>query len=263
MKSLFLAALAVLALIGAARAETACLLIADARTGDMVHQEGEGCDERIGPASSFKFTLSLMGYDAGILSDAETPAWPYKSSYAAVRSVDKATTTPARWMRESILWYSRVLVEQLGAERFAAYVAAFDYGNADVSGDPGAGNGMTHSWLNTSLLISPAEQLDFVRRFLLGELPVSDDAIVRTAAITPAFDPGGGWTIRGKTGTGYIREASGKLGKRQYGWFIGWAATEERTYAFSYLSKDQKPGGSALGPRTRDDLVKRWLELVE
>lgn len=262
MKRLLLAALAALALAGPVRAEIACLLIADAPSGEVLHQEGNGCDERIGPASTFKFTLSLIGHDAGILTDAETPAWPYKASYSAVRSVDKATTNPERWMRESVLWYSRVLVEKLGAERFATAVAALDYGNANVSGEPGAGNGMTHSWLNTSLLISPAEQLRFVSRFLLADLPVSVDAITRTAAITPAFDPGGGWTIRGKTGTGYIREANGKLGKRQYGWFIGWATTEERTYAFAYLSKDETPGGTALGPRTRDDLVGRWLDLV-
>lgn len=262
MTRILLAIFTVLAFAGAARAETACLLIADVQSGDLVHQEGTGCDDGIGPASSFKFTLALMGYDAGILTGANTPAWPYKASYSAVRAIDKGTTDPARWMRVSVLWYSRVLVEKLGADRFAQYVAAFDYGNADVSGDPGAGNGMTHAWLNTSLLISPAEQLRFVRRFVLGDLPVSADAIARTAAITPAFDPGGGWTIRGKTGTGYIREASGKIGKRQYGWFIGWATDGTRTYAFSMLSKNTKPGGSALGPRTRDDLVARWLELV-
>jgi len=262
MIRLLLALLTVLTLTGLVRAETACLLITDAQSGDLVHQEGTGCDDRIGPASSFKLTLAIIGYDAGILTDADNPAWPYKSSYAAVRKADKQTVTPASWMEQSVLWYSRVLVEKLGAERFAAAVAALDYGNADVSGEPGADNGMTHSWLNTSLLISPAEQMRFVRRFLLGDLPVSADAISRTAAITPAFDPGGGWTIRGKTGTGYIREPNGKLGKRQYGWFIGWATTKERTYAFAYLNKDEDPGGSALGPRTRDDLVARWLELV-
>lgn len=263
MIRILLAVAALLVLSHAARAETACLLIAEAVSGDIVHQEGTGCEEGIGPASSFKFTLALMGYDAGILSDANTPAWPYQASYNAARSAERTTTDPERWLRESVLWYSRVLVEKLGADRFARYVAAFDYGNADVSGEPGAGNGMTHSWLNTSLLISPAQQLGFVRRFVLGELPVSADAISRTAAITPSFDAVGGWTIRGKTGTGYIREANGKLGKRQYGWFIGWATDGTRTYAFSALSMDEKPGGSALGPRTRDDLIARWARLVD
>lgn len=261
MTRLLLALLTALVFAGVARAETACLLIADAQSGDLVHQEGVGCDESIGPASSFKFTLALIGYDAGILADADNPAWPYQSSYSAVRKADKQTVTPAYWMEQSVLWYSRVLVEKLGAQRFAQFVAALDYGNADVSGEPGANNGMTHAWLNTSLLISPAEQLRFVRRFVVGDLPVSGEAIARTAAITPAFNAGG-WTIRGKTGTGYIREASGRLGKRQYGWFIGWATDGTRVYAFSALSKDETPGGSALGPRTRDDLIARWLELV-
>jgi len=262
MTRILIALLTVLMLAGVARAETACLLIADAQSGDLVHREGNGCDDAIGPASSFKFTLALIGYDAGILVDANTPAWPYKASYDALRKADKTTVDPAYWMKESVLWYSRVLVGKLGAERFARYVAALDYGNADVSGDPGANNGMTHAWLNTSLKITPAQQLRFIRRFLLGDLPVSRDAISRTAAITPAFDPGGGWVIRGKTGTGYIREANGKIGKRQYGWFVGWATDGGRTYAFSALSKDSKPGGSALGPRTRDDVIARWTRLV-
>ena len=263
MRVLVLSLLLALSLATAARAGTACLHIADAPTGVIVHKEGVACDEGIGPASTFKFALALMGFDAGILIDPDRPAWPYRRSYAAVRAADKQTTTPQAWLERSVLWYSRVLVAELGAERFAAYVAAFGYGNADVSGDPGADNGMTHSWLNTSLLISPTEHLGFVRRFLLGKLPVSLESIGLTARSMPDFSGGDGWTIRGKTGTGYIREADGKLGKRQYGWFVGWASKGDRTLVFSALSKDAAPGGSALGPRTRDALLGRWPELVD
>ena len=78
----------------------------------------------------------------------------------------------------------------------------------------------------------------------------------------PRFDGGDGWAIHGKTGTGYIREANGKLGKRQYGWFIGWASAQDRTYAFAYLRKNQTSGGTALGPAARDDLLARWVDLV-
>lgn len=169
--------------------------------------------------------------------------------------------TPLTWMRDSVLWYSRVLVKELGAERFAAAVTALDYGNADVSGEPGADNGMTHAWLNTSLLITPMEQLRFVRRLILGDLPVSVDAASSAVSVTPRFQAGN-WVLQGKTGTGYQREANGKLGKRQYGWFIGWAMQDERLLAFAYLIKDTKPGQSAAGPRARDDLLARWVDLV-
>ena len=164
-------------------------------------------------------------------------------------------------MRDSVLWYSRLLVKELGAERFAASVAALDYGNADVSGEPGANNGLTHSWLNTSLLISPAGQLQFVRRLVLGDLPVSPEAMTRAIEVTPRFEAGA-WQVQGKTGTGYQRETSGRLGKRQYGWFVGWATRGDRTLAFAYLIRDEKTGGSAAGPRARDDLLARWSELA-
>lgn len=243
-----------------ALSETACLLVAEAATGDVVHQEGDACDTGIGPASTFKLTLSVIGFDAGILADADHPALPYKKSYQALRAADRQTVTPRAWMRDSVLWYSRELVRELGAERFAASVAALDYGNADVSGEPGADNGLTHSWLNTSLLVSPVEQLRFVRRLLLGDLPVSADAAARAITVTPRFEAGA-WAVQGKTGTGYQREANGRLGKHQYGWFIGWATRGDRTLAFSYLIRDTKTGGSAAGPRARDDLLARWREL--
>ncbi|HQZ13863.1 MAG TPA: class D beta-lactamase [Devosia sp.] len=257
-----LAALLALAILATpALAAPACLLIADARTGETIHHEGADCDTGIGPASTFKLTLSVIGFDAGILVDSEHPALPYRKSYQASRAIDRQTVTPRTWMRDSVLWYSRLLVKELGAERFAASVAALDYGNADVSGEPGANNGLTHSWLNTSLLISPAGQLQFVRRLVLGDLPVSPEAMTRAIEVTPRFEAGA-WQVQGKTGTGYQRETSGRLGKRQYGWFVGWATRGDRTLAFAYLIRDEKTGGSAAGPRARDDLLARWSELA-
>lgn len=251
-----------LAMTGMAKAEVACLVIADAASGAIVHTEGDGCDDGIGPASSFKFPLAVMGYDAGVLTSADEPAWPYKAKYEAMRAIDKETTSPRRWLKESVLWFSRVLVADLGAGRFAQYVRDFGYGNADVSGDPGAGNGMTHSWLNSSLQITPNEQLGFVRRFLNTELPVTRAALEQTVAAMPHFEAGD-WDMQGKTGTGYIKEANGKRGKRQFGWFVGWASKGDTVLAFAYLQKDTKAGGSALGPKTRDDLLARWSGLVE
>ncbi len=259
---LLLVVMLLLATTGLARAEVACLVIADASSGAVVHREGDGCDDGIGPASSFKFPLAVMGYDAGLLASPDEPAWPYKARYEAVRAIDKETTTPRRWLRESVLWFSRVLVAELGAERFAQYVRGFGYGNADVSGDPGAGNGMTHSWLNSSLQITPNEQLGFVRRFLTGELPVGRSALEQTVTAMPHF-AASDWDVQGKTGTGYIKEADGKRGKRQFGWFVGWASKGDRVLAFAYLQKNSKAGGSALGLRTRDDLLERWAGLVE
>ncbi len=255
-------ALACLALVTPAAAmDVACLVVADAASGAVVHSEGEECKERIGPASTFKLPLAVIGFDAGILVDSDAPAWPYHARYEAVRSVDRKTTTPRTWIHNSVLWYSRVLVQHLGATRFEGYVQDFDYGNADVSGERGVGNGMTHAWLNTSLQISPVEQLRFIQRLLAYDLPVADEAIGKALSLLPTFEAGGGWTLRGKTGTGYLRDPDGRQTRRQYGWFIGWAENAESKFAFAYLVKDETGGKSAAGPRARDDLIGRWAKL--
>ena len=113
---------------------------------------------------------------------------------------DQKTVDPMIWERDSVLWYSREITRRLGAKSFAGYVSKFGYGNMDVSGNAGKDNGLTHSWINSSLKISPVEQIAFLRRLLAGKMPVSAKAHEMTRAIMPSFQAGG-WTVQGKTGS--------------------------------------------------------------
>lgn len=249
--------------MSASRAEVVCTLIVDAESGAVRLQEGGGCGTPTSPASTFKMTLAVMGFDAGILTGAEEPAWPYLAEYKADRADWRVTTTPASWLRDSVLWYSRVLVEKLGAERFQKYVTDFDYGNADISGDPGKDNGLTRSWINSSLLISPGEQVRFVRRLLAGDLPASAAAQAAVVAIMPKFEAGK-WTVSGKTGTYYERNADGTFSsRRQTGWFVGWAQRDDQRLAFAYLIRDTRKTAGSAGMRARDALLARFAKWGE
>jgi beta-lactamase class D len=62
-----------------------CTLVVEADSGKVLQQVGAQCETRNSPASTFKIAIAVMGYDAGILSDAHAPAWPYKEEYAAWR----------------------------------------------------------------------------------------------------------------------------------------------------------------------------------
>lgn len=257
IKALLLTALLGLGAVPAAQAATRCTLIIEAATGAVRLQEGEGCSTPAAPASTFKVTLALIGFDAGILTAADSPAWPYRKAYQASRPEERRTVTPESWLRDSVLWYSREVVRQLGGDRFAAYVAAFGYGNADVSGDPGRDNGMTHSWLNTSLKISPEQQAGFLRQMLDGTLPISQAARDAVVAIMPRFTAGR-WSIHGKTGTYNERNADGSNSSRQGGWFIGWAESDRERLVFAHLIRDTKKTAGAAGRRARDALLARF-----
>lgn len=240
-------ALAFVFAAAAAQARPICTAVADAASGEVLRAEGD-CATRVTPASTFKIALALMGYDAGWLVDAHAPALPFQEGYVAWRPEWKQTTDPAAWMDRSVVWYSQLLTRDLGRPRFEAYVRAFRYGDADVSG------GLTTAWLSSSLKISPLEQVDFLGRMLRRELPVAPSAVERTAALLP---PGpetpGGWTVRGKTGSGAPRTPTGAYdAAREYGWYVGWAEKGGRTVTFAHLIQLDGPSDRPVGVIARE-----------
>jgi len=239
-----------------------CTLIIDAKSGAAIRRDGV-CDERFSPASTFKVPLALMGYDAGILKDAHDPAWPWQPGIEAPKR-DHKIVDPTIWERDSVLWYSREVARRLGAEKFAAYVARFGYGNKDVAGDPGRNNGLTHSWLSSSLVISPAEQAEFIRRLLSDSLPSTKEAQALTRGIVPAFDGAGGWRVHGKTGSIWLRDKKNEYDKKHpIGWFVGWAEKGDRRIIFARLDVGSEKSDRPKGPAVRKRFLKQLPKLMQ
>ncbi len=233
-----------------------CTVILDEESGETLYRQGS-CDQAFYPQSTFKLPLAMMGYDAGILKDEKTPRWDYQAKFERPKREQKATD-PLVWERDSIVWYSQELTRKLGERAFADYVRRFGYGNSDVSG------GLTEAWLSSSLKISPDEQVRFIRRFLVGGLPISEEAADKTRAIIPHFDAADGWDIQGKTGSGSLRDKAGKSdGNRPLGWFVGWATKGERRVIFARLLVDNKPQGEKpISYVVRDGLIADLPGLV-
>src|SRR5690606_20102284 len=108
---------------------------------------------------------------------------------------EQQSVDPTIWEKDSIVWYSQEITRKLGKEKFAEYVRDFGYGNADVQGVPGYTDGLTESWLMSSLKISGDQQADFMHRFLTGKLPASKAAYDNTKAIIPQFTAADGWQV--------------------------------------------------------------------
>jgi beta-lactamase class D len=212
--------------------------------------------------STFKVALAVMGYDSGILADEHMPALDYKQEYDAPDFARKRTD-PTIWLKDSIVWYSQQLTRKLGRAAFADYVRKFGYGNHDVEGIPGGEDGLTHAWLMSSLKISPDEQADFIRRLRLHKLPVSSKAYDMTDRIMPTF-AAGGWTVHGKTGSGYLRNARGDVDRtRPLAWFVGWAEKDGREIVFARLRIGVKKSNGLPSLLLRSDFLKELPNLVE
>ena len=248
-------------LAGMAHAD--CILIADASTKRIVKEEG-ACDTRITPASTFKIAISLMGYDAGFLKSEHAPMLHYRKGDPDWRDSWLSDTDPQKWIRDSVVWYSQRVTAALGPARFRHYATVFQFGNADVSGDPKKHDGLKWAWIDSSLQVSPREELDFLERVVRRELPVKPIAYEMTSRITTIAGEHGGWEIHGKPGTGSPQLADGRDDDAHaYGWFVGWAVKGGRTLVFVRQTQDASLQDGPAGLRARDAFLPGLPALLD
>ncbi len=242
-------------------ADSSCFLVKENHS--VLKQEGTDCNQRYSPASTFKIALALMGFDSGILKDADNPEWPYKKEYELWLNVWKYPHNPHSWMRDSCVWYSQVLTKKLGMTRFKKYIDAFHYGNQDVSGDKGQNNGLTHSWLSSSLAISPKEQIQFLQKIQNRTLPLNQKAYSKTKDILYLQELAGGWKLYGKTGSGQqlTADKSQKLTLQQ-GWFVGWIEKNDRVITFVNHITESKENKTYVSLRAKNDVLTKLYYLI-
>jgi beta-lactamase class D len=215
-------------------------LLVDAVSGKAVLELGSDLEEQLSPCSTFKIPLSLMGYDAGVLIDEQTPLWDFQEGYDDFLDTWKAPQSPQSWMQYSCVWYSKVISCQLGLKKMQDYLAAFEYGNQDLSVGIVLPGKEDPAWFPSApLKISPREQVCFINKILQNKLPVSDHALAKTKAILFKEELPQGWKLFGKTGW------SGSIGRHddtilEYAWFVGWVEKDNQYFSFAYLIREKK-----------------------
>lgn len=258
------ASFAATAAFAASDVDVTCTIMLDAATGKVLIEEGD-CATRTTPASTFKIPLALIGYDTGFLKDAATPVLSSKKGDPDWGGANwLRDTNPADWMRYSVVWYSQRITRDLGRETPERYLKSFKYGNADLSGDPGFDNGLERAWIASSLQVSPREQVAFLRGLVNATLPVGPEAIEKTKRIVESRAVGD-WTIHGKTGAAFPRNADRSFDYAHgWGWYVGWAerqGAEDKTVVFARLIRTREKTQTSPGVLTRDAMFAQWPAL--
>lgn len=261
MKRLLMVAALCLGAAGAQAAEV-CTLVIDARSGAVLMERGD-CDTRVTPASTFKVPLALIGFETGFLTDTQTPVFtPQDGDPDWGGAAWQQPTTPERWLKYSVVWYSQRITRALGADVLRDHALAYGYGNGDFSGDAGFDNGLERAWIASSLKVSPREQVAFLRGLVADTLPATPRAmaLTRETVETRKVD---GWQVKGKTGTAFPRRADRSFDRAAgWGWFVGWAQKGERTMVFATLSKATTRQDGSPGNLTRVAFLRDWPALA-
>lgn len=228
-------------------------ILMDGSTNEIIKQFGSNIEERVTPASSYKIVLSLMGYDAGILQDEQTPTWHFQEGYDDFLESWKRSQTPRTWMNRSCIWFSKIIALELGLERIEQYLSSFEYGNQDFSTGMIAPGSSNPAWVSSSLKISSKEQLKFIQNMIREKLPISSNALQMTKNLLFKEEISSGRKLFGKTGLGSTVDKYGKNLKVR--WFVGWVENGQSFFPFAYLLQEHEIDALQTVPR-----VKQLLE---
>lgn len=189
------------------------------------------CNQRLAPDSTYKIPLSLMAFNQGIINQKTVFKWDGNKGAIPEHERDQ---TPHTWLKYSVVWVSQQIAPQLGYALIQRYLAGFDYGNQDFTGDPGKHNGLTHAWLASSLKISANEQLKFLKAMLSNELPISPEAVLNTKENLYLGKLNNGADYFGKTGSGRHgrNERLTNPSLLRDGWFVGFIQNGNQQYIF-------------------------------
>ena len=173
---------------------------------------------RVAPDSTYKIYDALFGLEEEIITPENSfIAWNGETYPFEAWNADQTLQSA---MNSSVNWYFESVDEQLGAANISNYIKEIGYGNENISGD------FSTYWMESSLKISPIEQVELLTRLQNNSLGFAPENInaVKDAICLSSSDAG---TFYGKTGTGRVD------GQDVNGWFIGYIETVDNTYFFA------------------------------
>ena len=173
---------------------------------------------RVAPDSTYKIYDALFGLEEGVITPKDSfIAWNGETYPFEAWNADQTLQSA---MNSSVNWYFESVDEQLGAANISNYIEGIGYGNENISGD------FSTYWMESSLKISPIEQVELLTRLQNNSFGFAPENInaVKDAICLSSSDAG---TFYGKTGTGRVD------GQDVNGWFIGYIETADNTYFFA------------------------------
>lgn len=187
---------------------------------------------RVSPDSTYKIYDALIGLEAGVITPEDSTMEWNRELYPFQEWNADQTLQSA--MSASVNWYFQEIDKQLGTSAIDRYIREIRYGNENTKG------GLSSYWMESSLKISPIEQVELLRKLYENSLGFRTKNIdtVKDSILLSSSESG---NLYGKTGTGCID------GKDVNGWFVGYVEAPDNTWFFAanIAANDDASGSNA------------------
>ena len=206
-------------------------VVYDASEGQYTVYNQELAETRRPPCSTFKIISSLIALENKIIiPENSTRTWSGEIFWNEDWNRD---INFSEAFRTSCVWYFRQVVDDIGKERMQRKLDKLRYGNCDISDWEGRLNinnnnrALTGFWIESSLMISPREQVEVMERIFGSGSDYSEETRneLKKVMRLPEQEKSG-ISVYGKTGLGVTD------GITVDAWFTGFAERAEGNVYF-------------------------------
>jgi beta-lactamase class D len=176
------------------------------------------------PCSTFKIWNTLIGLESGLISSPDEPFYQWDGEERSIPDWNRNLTLKEAFQVSCVPAYQN-LARRIGAESMRSWLEKIDYGDRNLSA------GTDVFWLpapgRKTILISPNQQAELIRKLATGKLPFSatSQAVLKSIMVVKRTDRG---VLYGKTGSG--GDGSGKY---NLGWFVGYVECRGQVFVFA------------------------------
>ncbi|MBG9449209.1 beta-lactamase [Cytobacillus firmus] len=210
----------------------------------LIHNKNQSTS-RVSPNSTYKIYSALLGLESGSITDENSSAKWNGLTYPIDSWNGDQDLTSA--IRNSVTWYFQSLDKQVQPGRIQTFLDRIRYGNRDLSG------GIEEYWLESSLKISPVEQVQLLKNFYVNQFGFKEKNI-QIVKDSIKLERNEGAILSGKTGTGTVN------GKNINGWFIGYVESGQDTYFFATnIQNENNSNGSKAAEITLSILKQKGI----
>lgn len=226
-------------------------VLLDCASGTVFESDPALAGERLPPCSTFKIWNTLIGLEAGVISDPSEAFYEWDGEIRSIPSWNQDLTLQQAFQESCVPAY-QALAREIGQQRMLAGVEKLGYGDGDMA------SGLDIFWLPAEgrkpILISPVEQASLLCRLAAGKVPFSESAQNTLKKIMQIRVTAQG-TLYGKTGSGMNVGPDGK----DLGWFVGFIESKGSLFAFACLLKGEGLMGKDARAVTEHILEKQGL----
>ena len=219
---------------------------------------GQECDRRTLPASTFKIPHALIALQTGVLTERTVLQWDGQKKDFPTWERDHSLDSAIKW---SVVWFFQRAAESIGRDRELQQLKAFGYGSQTFTHE------VDRFWLNGDLLISPLEQIAFLKKMYSYELPV-ERRYIDTVTTAMTMPPG---TLSNASGVhpfplkwprgtvARLKTGNGSVEAERVSWLIGEIDSDGRRYVFASRVRSST---RALDTTAGADLAVRILNSI-